>query len=221
MVVYAILSDMLRLILLPLMSALFAVSTADYQIRTVTVQPIDSYPARVTLGGVTIAVDPYSTDEKSFTAFDVKDMNSRGYFPLHVIIRNASRDYLSLKTRNIMLLTESGQFYTTPATLVVEDVIKEGAAFEIAKTKKSNNAASPANTGSPLTDFTGKELINRILEPDSISEGFLFFFTDQPKKNLFAGSKLVIPELSNEGTKKSLGPFTIPLEAAADPNAGK
>jgi hypothetical protein len=107
--------------------------------------------------------------------------------------------------------------YTTPATIVVEDVIKKGAAFEIPKPKKSNNAATPANTGSPLTDFTGKELINRILEPDSISDGFLFFFTDQAKKDLFAGSKLVVPELMNEGTKKPLGPFAIPMEVALSP----
>ena len=206
MIVYAIIIGMLKMTLLPLLWVLFAFPLADYQIRTVAVLPIDSYPAKVTLGGVTIAVDPFSTDEKSFTAFDVKDMNSRGYFPLHVVIRNASRDYLSLKTRNIMLLTESGrQLYTTPATIVVEDVVKEGAAFEIPKTKKSNNGATPANTGSPLADFTGKELINRILEPDSISDGFLFFFTDQAKQNLFAGSKLVIPELLNEGTQKLLG----------------
>lgn len=207
---------------LPLLWALLVAPLADYQIRNVTVLPIDSYPARVTLGGVTIAVDPYSTDEKSSTAFDVKNMNSRGYFPLHVIIRNASSDYLSLKTRNIVLLTGSGQqLYTTPATIVVEDVIKEGAAFATPKTKKTNNAAASANMGSPLADFAGKELINRMLEPNSVSDGFLFFFTNQAKRDLFAGSKLVIPELLNEGIKKPLGPFTIPVEVEVSPGQEK
>jgi len=209
---------MLKISMLPLLWVLFVVPQADYQIRNVPVQSIDSYPARITLDKVTIAVDPYTTDEKSLTAFDVKDLNSRGYFPLHVIIMNASSDYLALKTRNIVLLTGSGQqLYSTPATLVVEDVIKEGAAFDAPKTNKSNNPAAATNAGSPLVDFTGKELINRLLEPRSISDGFLFFFTDQPKKNLFAGARLVIPQLVNEGTNKPLGPFTIPTEVPASP----
>jgi len=99
--------------------AVFAWSL-DYQVKTVKVLPIESYPARATVQGITIAADPYPTDEKSFTAFDVKDLNTRGYYPVHVIIKNSTENFLSLKTRNVVLVTATGQeLYTTSATVVV------------------------------------------------------------------------------------------------------
>ena len=174
-------------------------SGGDYQARTVTVQPVDSYPARVTIEQVTVAVDPYATDEKSHTAFDVKDLNSKGYFAVHVIIRNASGNPLALRTRNIVLVSPKGQeYYTTPATLVVQDVV----------------GSTSTKSGSPLLDFTSKELTNLSIEPGAVVNGFVFFYTTEPKKNLFAGSKLRIPAIRDETAQKDLGPFDISLDPA-------
>ncbi len=172
----------------------------DYRIKEVKVQPIESYPARIEIGGVTIAADPYTSDEKTFTAFDIKNLNSRGYFPIHVVIRNGSEKYLSIKTRNVILITPSGKhLYATPVTVLVEDVIG------------SKPSEKP---GSPLSDFTGKEMTNRLIDPGTVEDGFLFFFTPAPKKDFFAGSTLYIPKLEEEGTRKPLGPFAIPLDSA-------
>jgi hypothetical protein len=185
--------------------ALFA---SDYQIKTVKVQPIESYPARAEQNGVTIAADPYASDERSFSAFDIKDLNSRGYYPLHVIIRNTSSKFMTIRTRNIVLITAAGQhLYTTPATVLVEDVVKK---------------STSRKADSPLSDFTSKELTNRLVDPQKIEDGFLFFFTPTPKTNLFVGSTLYIPKLEEEGTLKSLGPFAIPLDPAlANPKSLK
>jgi len=180
--------------------ATIALFAGDYQVKTVRVLPVESYPARTELGGVTIAADPYSTDEKSYEAFDVKNLNSRGYYPIHLIIRNSSQSFLTIRTRNVVLITSAGQqLYTTPATVLVEDVIKG---------KPSGKA------GSPLSDFTGKELTNRLVDPGRVENGFLFFFTPTPKKDFFVGSTLYIPKLEEEGTRKPLGPFAIPLNPA-------
>jgi hypothetical protein len=188
--------------------ATILLAASDYEIKPVKVLPIASYPARTTVGEITIAADPFDTDEKSFSAFDVKNLNSRGYFPLHVIIQNASTDFLSIHTRNVVLITSSGQqLYTTPATVLVEDVIKAGLNYKVSK--KSTKVI-----GSPLADFTQKELANRALDPGTVTDGFLFFFTPDPKPNLFAGSTLYIPKLEEEGTRKALGPFSIPLDPA-------
>jgi hypothetical protein len=182
-------------------------TAADYRVKSVKVLPLESYPARIAIEGVTIAVDPYETDEKSFSAFDIKNLNSRGYFPLHVIIHNASQSFLKLGIRNVTLVTKSGQqLYTTPATVLVDDVVKSGL---VQKSKGKDKTQT-----SPLADFTGKELTNQTVDPGSTSDGFLFFFTDQPKKNLFSGSTLLIPKLEEEGTRKILGPFSIPLDPA-------
>ncbi len=188
----------------------------DYTVKTVAVLPVESYPARTELGGVTIAVDPYSNDEKSYSAFDVKNLNSRGYYPVHVIIRNSSSNSLTIRTRNVMLITSAGQqLYTTPATVVVEDVIKAGLVSKFPK-MKSHDRTTSTKVGSPLADFTGKELTNRALDPDTVSDGFLFFFTPTPGNDFFAGSSLYIPKLEEEGSRKSLGPFSIRLDPALE-----
>jgi hypothetical protein len=190
----------------------------DYELKTVKVMPIESYPAQATLGGVTIAADPYDTNEKSFTAFDIKNLNSRGYFPLHVIIRNGSKNFFKIRTVNVILIASSGQqLYTTPATVVVDDVVKSGLTSRIPLIK-SQDPTTSKRAGSPLSDFTGKELTNRIIDPGAISDGFLFFYTPNPKKNLFAGSTLYIPKLEEEGADKTLGPFFIPLNPALSPS---
>jgi hypothetical protein len=202
--------------ILPVFMTLATLVAGDYRVKTVKVLPIESYPAQATVESVTIAADPYATDERSYSAFDVKNLNSRGYFPVHVIIRNASSDFLTLRTRNVVLITAKGQqLYTTPATIVVEDVVGAGLASRIPLVKKGHTDQSTSTkTGSPLSDFTAKELTNRLVDPSTVSDGFLFFFTPEPKKNFFTGSTLYIPKLEEEGSKKSLGPFTIPLDPA-------
>jgi hypothetical protein len=184
----------------------------DYKIKSVPVLPIESYPAQVKVGGVTIAADPYSSDEESFKAFDVKDLNSRGYFPIHIIIRNNTSAYLTIHTKNVILISSSAeQLYTTPAAMVVDDVF--GLSNRIPP-KKSKEPETTAKKGSPLTDFSSKELINASLEPEAVVDGFLFFYTSDPKKNIFEGSTLYIPKLEEEGTKKPVGPFAIRLDSA-------
>ncbi len=187
---------------------------SEYQIKTVAVLPVESYPARAQLGGVTIAVDPYDSDQKSYSAFDVKNLNSRGYYPVHVIIQNSSPNFLIIHTRNVLLITSSGQqVYTIPATVVVEDVIKASLVSKLPK-MKSHDQSTSTKAGSPLSDFTSKELANRPLDPGTVSDGFLFFFTSTPNNDFFVGSTLYIPKLEEEGTRKSLGPFSIPLDPA-------
>lgn len=170
----------------------------EYEIKTVKVLPLESYPAKAVLGGVTIAADPYATDEKSYSAFDVKDLNSRGYYPVHLVIRNDSEKFLSLRTRNVLLITSEGsQLYSTPATVLVEDVIKNASQRQ-------------------LIDFSSKELIQLTVEPGATVDGFLFFYTSKSDRSLFAGSTLFIPKLEEEGTRRPVGPFSIPLDSALE-----
>jgi hypothetical protein len=208
----------------------------DYKIKSVPVLPMESYPAQVTTAKVTIAADPYSSDEKSFKAFDTKNLNSRGYFPIHIIIRNNTSSYLTIRTKNVILITSTGeQLYTTPAAIIVDDVYglsdktptKESKDSKSSKNSKNSRDQKdpndlgeyvpPAKKGSPLTDFSSKELINASLDPDAVIDGFLFFYTPNPKENLFAGSTLYIPKLEEEGTRKPIGPFAIRLDAALGP----
>jgi hypothetical protein len=183
----------------------------DYHLKPVPAQPLESYPSRVTVGQVTVAVDPYATDEKSFTVFDVKDLNSRGFFPLLILVQNASPNPIALRTREIVLVGAEGPpLYSHPATLVVQDIFKGGILTKIPKVGAKDPGTS-MRTGSPLLDFTGKELTNRGIDPGNAASGFLFFYSSAPKKNPFAGARLRIPKILDESTRKDLGPFEIPI----------
>jgi hypothetical protein len=188
---------------------------ADYQVKTVKILPLESYPSRISKGGVTIAADPYLTDEKSFSAFDIRDLNSRGYFPVHVILKNDSQMSLTMRTREITLITAYGQqLYTTPAAIVVEDVLKSGLGKKFPLIKSHSKSLS-TQSGSPLSDFAGKEIANKIIEPGTAADGFLFFFTPTPKRNPLKDGSLIIPKLEDEGAHKTLGPFSIPLSPSS------
>ena len=184
-----------------------APQAADYKIKIVEVLPIESYPAQASVGGITIAANPYSTDAQSATAFDIKNLNSRGYFPVHVIIKNETSFHLTIRTRNVLLFTPNGeQLYSTPAAIIVDNLSRAGLTKK--EPAKSDIPESPQKV-SPLIDFTSKELVAASIDPGEVVDGFLFFFTEKRKINLFAGSSLYIPRVEEEGTKKPFGPFTI------------
>jgi len=194
-----------------LLLAQMLLQAGDYRIKIVPVRPIESYPMQTTVDGITIAANPYSTDRDSAQAFDVKNLNSRGYFPVHVIIKNGTSSYLTIRTRNVLLFTPDGnQLYATSAAIVVDKVIKSGLTQKTPKEIETELG----KTGSPLIDFTSKELVTASIDPGAVIDGFLFFFTTD-KKNLFDGSSLYIPRLEEEGTRKPFGPFTIKLSTAA------
>ena len=44
----------------------------DYRIKDIKLLPVESYPAKTTIDGVTIAADPYDSNEKSALALDTK-----------------------------------------------------------------------------------------------------------------------------------------------------
>ncbi len=198
--------------LLPLCLAASLVA-ADYRIKTVEILPVESYPAHVSVDDITIAADPYPNDEKCSTAFDVSKLASRGYFPVNIIIKNSSPYYLKIKTRNITLETRLGQrLYSTPAAMVVEEVVGKKYGDSLSTTISGEYAAE--KIASPLSDFTGKELTNRLIDPGTVYSGFLFFFSEKTKRSIFIGSTLHIPNLEEEGTLKAHGPFTIPMDPA-------
>jgi hypothetical protein len=201
------------LCILWLAAGVLTLTASDYKIKSVKILPLESYPAQITVEGITIVADPYDTDEKSYTAFDVKKLNSQGYFPVHVIIQNTSQYFLLVRTRNIVLVTDSAQqLFTIPATVVAGDLFKGSALDKMSEA--SRQAPASSKVGTPLSDFSEKDLTNKLLEPGKVSDGFLFFFNPDIKKNLFSGSTLFIPKLDEEGTRKSIGPFSISLTPA-------
>jgi len=185
---------------------------SDSNTKTGEVMPIESYPAQVTVGGITIAANPYTTDAESATVFNVKNLNSRGFYPVHIIIKNNTSSHLTIRTRNVLLFTPNGeQLYSTPAAIVVDNLSRAG----LTRREPSKTDVPEASQKvSPLMVFTSRELVTESINPGGTVDGFLFFFTENRRRNPFAGSSLYIPRVEEEGTKKPFGPFTIRLDQA-------
>jgi hypothetical protein len=200
---------LLLFILTPLIMAF------DYTVKPVEVLPIDSYPARISADDITVAAVPYPDDKKSSEVFDVDNLNSKGFFPVHIIVRNSSPYYVKLKTQNVSLETRLGdRLYSTPATMVVEALIGNKYADTLSHLKEGDRLSDKVAT--PLADFTNKELKNSLLDPGSTESGFLFFYSEKSKRSLFIGSTLHVPMLYEEGTDKTFGPFDIALDPSLD-----
>ena len=198
-----------RLSILWLVFGVIALMASDYKMKTVKVLPIESYPARITVGGITIAADPYDTDEKSYAAFDVKKLNSQGYFPLHVIIQNTSQEFLLVRTRNIVLITESAQqLFTIPAAVLAEDLFKGKSLDKMPEKDRAN--ASSRNLGTPLSDFAGKDLTNKLLEPGKVSDGFIFFFTQVRRRIFSQAAPCLFPNSKKKALASPSGLFQYP-----------
>lgn len=186
---------------------------SDYTVKQVEVFPIESYPARTAVDGITVAADPYPDNEKSSSAFDFENLNSRGFFPVNIIIKNESPYYLKIQTQSILLETRLGDhLYTTPAAVVVEELVGKKYVDSLSHLKAGDTLSD--SVASPLSDFTTKALTNSLIKPGAVQSGFLFFFSEKHKRSLFMGSSIYIPGLKEEGTDKLFGPFKIPLDPA-------
>jgi hypothetical protein len=91
---------------LVLFLSIFAVQGAD---KNAAPGPTESYPSRQTQEKVTIAVQPFDTQEKTRLAFDKVDPNRYGILPVLVIIRNDGPDTLMLEGLRVEYITESRQ----------------------------------------------------------------------------------------------------------------
>jgi hypothetical protein len=166
---------------------------------------------------VTIAVDPYETDEKIKTAFDVKGMEKLGIIPVNVIISNEGEDLISVSGQDVNLLDVKNQsIESTPTEEVVQLILNKG---------KEPSASGRSRSPLPFprkdsvrgdafeieTDFTNKALKEARVSPKSTASGFVFFRLPSKQMKL-SGYKVYIPEIKNLNTKQNLLFFEIEIK---------
>jgi hypothetical protein len=97
--------------------------------------------------------------------------------------------------------------------VLLDDLFSAASVDKISETKP-RKTSKKTQIGTPLSDFTAKDLTNKLIDPGKTSGGFLFFTNPDANNNIFAGGTLYIPSLEEEGTRKTIGPFSIPLDPA-------
>ena len=198
--------------LLPALSA-----SAAYKNLVVKVGPADGYASRQSQGPVTIAADPYPSETRIRTAFDVKGLSKLGLVPINIIISNQGPDALSVNGATITLLDpEYGSLPAIPPKEVVFMVLKQARGrrrtldrFPLPRTPIPGSRLEK-RTFEIEADFIRKSLKRRI-RPRATAWGFVFFQLPERKSRL-TGYKIIIPDVENDKTKQKLLYFDIEIE---------
>ena len=164
-----------------------AVLLAAYRAKAWGMGARESYPARLTSEGVTLAAQPLTDDARAAQVFDRKDMVTRGIMPLAILIFNDNDFGVEVDGLSIELLWEGERIRSlTPADAV-------GRLF-------GRTASGPGQPARPsnrkaLEDFDDKFLSRKPVPARGAGGGFLYLPLGE-RTNLpasLAGAVVYIP----------------------------
>jgi hypothetical protein len=173
---------------------------------TFQVKPIEEYASRQTTAGVTVAAQPFTTDDQARTAFGKLNPWRYNILPVLVIVRNASPNAIRMENLHFEYeLPDHSRVNAIPA----------------ADVKYSQGPGKPHISMGPLGGVRvkpGKSPLNvpeieirafsaRILPPGETASGFIYFETDVTS----AGASLYITGFQDAPTGKDLYYFEVPL----------
>ncbi|MEW5975286.1 MAG: hypothetical protein AB1898_05700 [Acidobacteriota bacterium] len=194
-----------------------SVSWAGYKGRKVTVGSADSYPHHQVQGTVTIAADPYESQEKIKSAFDLKDLLKRNIVPINVIISNQGDEAIVIEGEHVELFDPRGRsFSSLPPEEVVQLLINKDRPLPT-QAPRPGRFPIPDRGGlrgdwfEIQTDLINKSLGDLRVLPKSTGFGFVFFrVLDYPVG--LREFRLYLPKLRNLKTGEDLLFFEIEIQ---------
>ena len=171
-------------------------------------KPVDQYPHRQISEKVTIAAQPFLTDEEAKEAFGKLNPWRYGELPVLVVIQNDGKDTLKLDRMKVSyVLPDNTRIEATPAN---EVKYAHGA-------KAPKNVPSPSLPGlhigqknkNPLDEWEieGRAFAAKVIPPGQSASGFFYFQTPEAS----AAASIYIDGLTNAATGNQLYYFEIPL----------
>jgi len=173
--------------------------------------PAETYPARDSHDGITIAADPFHTREKAKQVFGKFDLLKAGYIPVLVVMSNPTDKTVRMEELSVKLVTRDRQtIEPTPGDSVMMYV-------------RGKNRKEPRKMPSPLPWPGGKppsglevqvhEFSMRMLPAGGIATGF-FYFDLARRPELLHGAKLFISNMTWAHNGQALLFYEVPLDAA-------
>ncbi len=173
---------------------------------TFQVKPVDQYANKQTNEAVTIAAEPFITDEQTKEPFGKLNPWQHNILPILVVIRNDSKSAVRLEGLHFT--------YELPDRSRVD-------AIPAADVKYSKGPSRPkaavgplggvkiGGSKNPLADpsIEVRAFSAKMLPPGETASGFVYFETDVTS----AGASLYLTGLQNAATGKDLYYFEIPL----------
>jgi hypothetical protein len=211
-------------LLVSLLSAMALVWTsapgrAGYKARPLSVRERDSYPAKLTSEGVTIAAEPLFSDALAARVFDKDDIVTRGIMPLAIIIFNDNDFPVEVEGSSIELIHESDHLHTLMPNEVVYRLFRKDKSSWLPQIPKLSK--SDLNSDA-LEDFDHKLLVNKLVASHGKEAGFLYFQLREPKGliSYLANSTIYIPNVYRRDNGSRLVFFEIDLNAAVSAGSG-
>jgi len=188
---------------------------AGYKARPWNPRPAESYPARLTSEGVTIAADPLFRDDLAGLFFDKDDLVTRGIIPLAVAVFNDNDFPVNIDADTVELISEGTRIRTMlPGEAVARAFQKTGKGVSIPLPIPKLPSSGSSNQEA-FQDFEHKFLGGKVVQPHGAGGGFLYFRAPGGDiDGFFRAAQLYIPDVSRRDDGSRLIFFEIDLKPA-------
>jgi hypothetical protein len=183
-------------------SVLLAADRTTFQSK-----PVDQYPHRLTSEKVTIAAQPFITDDEAKEAFGKLNPWRYGVLPVLIVVKNEGKDTLRLDRMKLSYVLPDNT--RTDATPSGDVKFARGAKAP----KNIPGPSLPVHIGSgnknPLAawEIEGRAFAAKVVPPGETASGFVYFQTPETS----AAALVYIAGLANAVTGNELYYFEIPL----------
>ncbi len=182
-------------------------AAADKDKTTFQSKPAGEYPHRQTSEKVTIAAQPFVTDEETKEPFGKVNPWRYGVLPILVVIQNDSADTLRLDRIKVSyILPDNTRVEATPSGDVKY-------VLGVKTPTRIPGSTLPIHVGgskkSPLSEWEieGRAFAAKVIPPGQSASGFFYFQAD----NTSEAASVVIDGLKNAASGKELYYFEIPM----------
>ena len=195
---------------------------AGYKVHPWKPRALETYAARQSSQGLTIAIDPLFRDPMAAQVFDKDDIVSRGIMPLAVVVFNDNDFAVHINSAAIELIQDDDHARTQEPQDFVPMLFKKTGSrvaipVPVPRSPVPRGTASSANpSNEPLADFDSKALGDKTIGPRSTVGGFLYFRVPQAKNlpEQLSRATLYIPDISRVDNGGRLMYFEIELKPA-------
>ena len=174
-------------------------------------KPVDQYPHRQASEGVTIAAQPFMTDDEAKQAFGSLNPWRYGVLPVLLVIQNDGKDTLRIDHMKVQYeLPDNSRIDATPAPDVKY-------ARGVKTPKTIPGASLPVHLGSkknPLDEWEieGRAFSAKVIPPGQSASGFIYFQTPETS----AAASVYVAGLTNAVSGKEVFYFEIPLSGESN-----
>ncbi len=197
---------------------------AGYKARPWKPRGIESYPAKQSSQGVTIAVDPLFRDAIAAQVFDKDDLVSKGIMPLAIVVFNDNDFPVRVSSDSIELVQGEDRMRPRQPEEFVPSIFKtSGKRLSIPVPVPRGAIPRGTDLNDPMQDFSQKAFPDRPIPSHSTEAGFLYFSVPQTRElaNELLKTTVYIPEVTRLDSGKALMYFEIDLKPAIDAVAAK